>query len=106
MMTPQRFFFTSVGAVLICTGAANAGLFFVDFTSAGQGTSGNVGLSYRPVDVNGDFAPLLVTARAAIDDSLPFDPFAPGSLGTVFIDTRGAGVQDEFGGGLHTRQAD
>lgn len=98
-MTSQRFFWASVGAGLVCASVANACLIVVDFTSAGQGASDNVGFEYQPVDVNGNLVALLLTARSSIDTSFPFDPFAPGSLGTIFVDNMGTGVQNESGGG-------
>ncbi len=98
-MTAKRFFWASVGAVLVCAGVANAGLIFVDFTSDSQGVFGNVGLEFHPFDVNGNLAPFLLTARSSIDNALPYDPFAPGSPGTIFFDVDSTGVQDEFGEG-------
>lgn len=100
MMTAQHFFCASVGAVLVCTGVANAGLIFVDFTSAGQGVSGNVGMTYRPIDINGDLAPFLLIGQSGVDPSLPWDPFANGDVpGMVNIGNTGAGVTGPDGGG-------
>lgn len=90
---------STAGAVLVCAGVANAGLIFVDFTSESQGVKGNVGFEYRPVTVNGLSAGLVLTSRSLIDKSLPFDPSAPGPVGTVYIDNEGTGVQNEFAGG-------
>lgn len=56
---------------------------------------GNKGLSYRPLDEYANPAYFTMTARSSIDMGNPFDSDASGSLGTVYIDDHGAGVQSE-----------
>ncbi|MHC5004283.1 MAG: HYR domain-containing protein, partial [Planctomycetota bacterium] len=60
---------------------------------------GNAGTSYVPNDTGGNPAPVTMTARTQVDDSMPFDPDAPGSTGSIVFDNRGAGVQTAGGGG-------
>lgn len=88
------------GVLLICTGAANAGSIAVFLDEDHQG-KGNKGLEFRPVDESGSLADFLLTAMRSIDDSAPFDPWAAGLAGTVYIGkhNKGAGVQTADGHG-------
>ncbi len=81
-----------LGIAGLATASASADL--VPLTEDVQG-KGNMGTSFRPVTVGGLPADFVLTARSMIDDSMMFDPFAPGSVGTIYIDRddRGAGVQ-------------
>ena len=63
---------------------------FLDKDHQGKG---NKGTSFRPVDEFGDSALFVMTAMSSIDPASPFDPYASGLLGTVYINKKGAGVQ-------------
>ncbi len=79
-------------ALLACAGVANAGSINVLLDEEHQGR-GNKGAEFRPVDMMGDLAGFLMTARSSIDANSPFDPNASGLAGTVYIDRNGAGTQ-------------
>ena len=88
------------GALLICTGVANASSVTVFLDEDHQG-KGNKGLEFRPVDETGALAGFLLTAMSSIDNSDPFGPGAMGLPGTVYIEknAKGAGVQTAGAGG-------
>ncbi len=99
----SRWLGTAVAAVLSCGTVANAGLVTVFFDAGSQngGTNGNFGFSYIPTDSLGQLAPLVLTAGSLTDTTDPFhfDPFAPTSPGTIFLNGFGGGVQDQLGFG-------
>ncbi len=79
-------------ALLACASVANAGSINVLLDEEHQ-VKGNKGVEFRPVDLAGDLAGFLMTARSSIDADSPFDPDASGLVGTVYIDKDGAGTQ-------------
>ncbi len=78
--------------LLACASVANAGSINVLLDKEHQG-KGNKGVEFRPVDLAGDLAGLLLTARSSIDAGSPFDPDASGRVGTIYIDKDGAGTR-------------
>lgn len=85
-------------ALLACASVANAGSINVLLDEEHQ-VKGNKGAEFRPVDLMGDLAGFLMTARSSIDENSPFDPNASGLVGTVYIDKDGAGTQTAGPGG-------
>jgi hypothetical protein len=69
----------------------------VHFDPAHQGGPGNYGELFTPIDDAGFLAPLTVTARTAIAPQDPFDLFAAGAPGTVYLSGSGAGVRTQAG---------
>ncbi|MCH8151556.1 MAG: hypothetical protein IH830_04180 [Planctomycetes bacterium] len=102
-MKVSRWLGMAVAAVLSCGTVANAGLItvFLDAASQNGGTSGNFGFSYIPADSLGQPAPLVLTAGSLTDTTVPFhfDPFAPTTPATIFLNGFGGGVQDQLGFG-------
>ncbi len=78
--------------LLACASVANAGSINVLLDEEHQ-VKGNKGVEFRPVDLAGDLAGFLMTARSLIDAGSPFDPDASGLVGTIYIDKDGAGTQ-------------
>ena len=72
----------------------------IPLDEATQG-GGNKDVSFRPwTDVSHvDYADFVITARTSIDELTPLVADATGLMGTVYIDTDGAGVQDLDEGG-------
>ncbi len=92
--------YRSVVVVLALTavGSARAGtLTTVYFDGAHQGGNGNYGELFTPSDDAGLLAWLTVTARTAIAPLDPFDLYATGLPGTVYLGGSGGGVQDQAG---------
>lgn len=99
----SRWLGRAVAAVLSCGTVANAGLITVFFDAASQngGANGNFGFSYIPTESLGQPAPLVLTAGSLTDTTLPFhfDPFAPTTAATIFLNAFGGGVQNALGFG-------
>ena len=91
----------AAACMLAMTGAANAGFVDVilDRDAQNGGSNGNLGTIFQPVDVNGDPAPLWITARSHVDRDAPFDFNASGETGTIWVDDQGFGVKNLGGGG-------
>ncbi len=79
-------------AVVICASVASADMIPLD--EAAQG-AGNMGVSFRPADLDGGSATFVLTARWSIDPAEPFIADALGQVGTVYIGAKGAGVQTD-----------
>ena len=93
-------FVVAVMLALTTVGSARAGtLTTVYFDGDHQGGSGNYGELFTPFDDVGLLAALTVTARTAIAPLDPFDPYAAGLPGTIYLASSGAGVQDQAGNG-------
>ena len=83
----------SVMLVLIASaGISQAAI--TDLTSATQG-EGNKGMAWVPIGSQG----FEITARSSVDENDPFSYNASGSTGTIYVENKGAGVQDGTGGG-------
>ncbi|MCF7974385.1 MAG: hypothetical protein K9N55_11260 [Phycisphaerae bacterium] len=78
----------SLGQPLVASAA------FTNLTAWTQG-SGDKGVSWTPIDSQGNSASFTITARSSVDNTQPFNANASGDVGTAYVrDYKGTGVKD------------
>ena len=93
-----RLIMAVITVVLLQPLVASAAI--TELTSSVQG-KGNKGSSWTPINSFGDPSSFTISARSHIDETQPYDFWALGEMGTIYVekDDKGTGVQNSGMGG-------